>query len=446
MTATDRRALSNRDEVSPGAIRRAISRYLVIGFIGFCVMILGLGGMATMIDFAGAIVAQGRLVVDTSVKKVQHPNGGTVAEIHVVDGDRVQAGDILVRLDSTVTTANLAVITQGIDEIVVQRARLEAERDGAATIDFPPDILARRGEPEITKLIEIEAGQFESRRAARDGQKDQLRKKISELQEQLAGVAAQQDAVKREIAFTHSDLQSLTTLQLQGLVESSQVSAVERLAAQYDGELGQLIGSAGQVGAAIAETNLQILQIDTDLKSAVEHDLSDDESKLNELTEHAIAARDELRNREIRAPQSGTVYQLSVHTVGGVVGPGETIMMIVPTNDLLVVEARIDPGEVDRVHAGSEAGLRFASLGARTTPQFTGVVETVSPDVAVDERTGTSYFTARIKLPADALATLGKSLFPGMPVEVFVTTGERTALSYLVKPLTDQIAHMFRER
>ena len=221
---------------------------------------------------------------------------------------------------------------------------------------------------------------------------------------------------------------------------------MKRQAAQFEGQLGQLVSAEGLVGAQIAEASLQILQIDSDMRSSDAHDLTDGETKLNDLTQRAIAARDELSNLQIRAPQDGTVYQLAVQAVGSAIQPGETLMMIVPSNDLLDVDARIDPNNIDRLNVGSEARLRFVALGARTTPEFPTTIDTISPDVIVDDRTGASYYVARMRVPPAAVAAIGRSLVPGMPVEVIVGTGQRTALSYLVKPLADQITYMFRER
>jgi HlyD family secretion protein len=426
-------------------LRGGIRRHLAIGAIAFLAIVFGLGGMAASIDFAGAIVTQGRLVVDSSVKKVQHVSGGTVAELKVKDGDHVKAGDLLIRLDATLAAANLAIYTKGIDEIMARRARLQAERDGLDKLAFPEDLLARADEPAIADLIKIETTQFESRRASREGQKNQLGKKIAELEQQAVGIKAQEDAVVRESKFTKEELVGLHTLS-KDLVPIDRMSAVERQDAQYDGQLGQLIAAAGQAGAEIAQAELQILQVDQDMRSEVAKQLSEDESKLSEMEQHKIAAQDQLQKLEIRAPQDGTVYQLAIHTVGGVVGAGEPIMMIVPRNDVLVVEARIEPNDVDRVHVASEAGLRFTSLGSRTTPEFTGKVETISPDIVTDQRTGAGFYVARVSLPPEAMDKLGAKLVPGMPVEVLIATDKRTVLSYLVRPLGDQLLHTFRER
>jgi HlyD family secretion protein len=431
---------------SLAGIQRGIRRQLLIGGLAMLVIVVGLGGMAATIDFAGALVAEGRLVVDSNVKNVQHPAGGTVTEIAVKDGDRVRAGDLLLRLDSTTAAANLAIVTKGLDELAVRKARLEAERNGAAAISFPSEILARANETVVADLILTEQAQFGSRRAARESEKEQLRKKIVELQHQLEGIAAQQDAIKRQAAVTGGELKGLRMLAGKNLVPVDRVSAVERQAAQYDGQLGQLLANAGQTGAEIAQAELQILKVDQDMETDVAGQLSDDGSKFNELWERKIAAEDQLRRLEIRATQDGIVYQLAVHTIGGVVGAGDVIMQIVPENDALVVEARVNPAEVDRVHPGSAAGLRFTNFGSWTTPEFEGTVETVSPDIVVDQKSGTGYYIARIRLPAATVKQLGRPIVAGMPVEVFIATGERTALAYLVKPLSDQIARSFRER
>jgi HlyD family secretion protein len=433
-------------EITADTVRRSIDRHLIVGGLGSVGLAAGLVVLAALVDFSGAVVAPGRLVVASSVKQVQAAVGGTVTEIRVHDGDHVQPGDVLVKLDATSATANLSSITHASDAVRVQQARLEAEASGAASVVFPPDLMARAAEPDLSSLMAVETAEFASRRADRESQKSQLGRKIAELEQQLAGIDAQRNAVKQQLTLTQSDLESYRTLQAEGLMSNSQVNALERFVSQYNGQLGQLAGSVGEIGGEIAEANLQIAQVDAQVKSAAAHDLNDDRAKLADLTQREIAARNDLRQFEVRATQAGTVYELALHTVGGVVGPGQPIMSIVPTNDVLEVEARIDPGRVDQIHEGSEARIKFFTLGARTTPELVGVIESVSPDVIVDDRTGGAYFAARIKLPPQASADVGKSLVPGLPVEVFAATGDRSALSYLLRPLTDQIAHMFRER
>lgn len=427
------------------AVSRGIARHLAIGGIALIVLVVGLGGMAATIDFSSAVVASGRLVVSGNVKKVQHLEGGTVKTLSVKDGDVVKAGDVLLQLDTTVAGANLAIVTKGRDEALARRARLQAERTGAPSISFPEELTTRASRPEVAETMSIEANAFELRLAAREGQKEQLRKKINELEQQLVGVRAQEDAIRRQIALTSEEVDGLRSLRTKDLVGTDRMVNAERRAAQLDGELGQLISTAAQIGAEIAQAELQILQIDQDLRSEVSRELAEVGSEINELSERLIAAVDQLNRQEIRAPIDGTVYQLAVHTVGGVIGPGEQLMLIVPEKELLVVEAQINPMEVDRVHPEQDATLRFTSISQRNTPEFDGAVGTVSPDLITDERTGEGYFVARLNLPAEAFDEYGDKLVPGMPVEVFIATGERTVLSYLVKPLGDQIMHTFRE-
>ena len=430
-------------------IHKGLKRHLMAGGLAAVILVFGLGGMAATIDFAGAVTAGGRLVVDSSVKKVQHQEGGTVAEIDVKEGDRVKAGQVLLRLDPTAASANLAIITKGIDEGLARRARLEAERDGAETITFPPELLARADDPDVAKSIALEKSSFEVRRSAREGQREQLEKQIAELREQIVGLKAQEDATRQMIALTKDELGGLLTLKAKELVSIDRLASSQRQEAQLEGQLGQIVSNTGQVGAEIARAEVQILQVDQDMRSDVAKELSEVAGKLNELAQRKIAAQDQLAKLVIKSPQDGTVYQLGVHTIGGVVGAGEPIMMVVPENDKLVVEAKVDPGQVDRLHLQLPASLRFTTLGGRTTPEFEGVVENISPDVVVDQRTGAGYYTVRVTLPAEAVKEvhkLGVELVPGIPVEVFITTDKRTVLSYLVKPLADQVMHTFRER
>ena len=432
------------------SLRQGLRRHLLAGGLAAVLLVFGLGGMAATIDFAGAVTASGRLVVDSSVKKVQHQEGGTVAEIDVKEGDEVKAGQVLIRLDHTAAAANLGIITKGIDEGLARRARLEAERDGATTIVFPPELLARASsDPEIAKLIALETGAFELRRTAREGQRNQLEKQIAELREQLEGLKAQESATRRMMALTAEEVTGLLKLKEQDLVTIDRLASSQRQAAQLEGQLGQVVSNSGQTGAQIARAELQILQVDQDMRTEVAKELSEVDAKLNELAEREIAAKDQLSKLEIRAPQDGTVYQLAVHTVGGVIAAGEPIMLVVPENDKLNVEARVDPGQVDRLHVQLPAALRFTTLGGRTTPEFEGVVENISPDIVVDQRSGAGYYTVRVSLPKEAaaeVAKLGVALVPGIPVEVFIATDKRTVLSYLVKPLADQVMHTFRER
>jgi HlyD family secretion protein len=426
--------------------RRSIHRHLLAGAIAMVVLIGGVGGWAATTELSGAVVAPGVLVVDTNVKKVQHPTGGVVGELKVRDGDRVRAGDMVVRLDDTVTQANLAIVVKGLDELRARQARLEAERDGAAEVTFAPDLVARDKDPEISRLIAGERRLFETRRTGREGQKAQLRERIGQLQEQILGLNEQIVAKKRETEFIGKELVGVRELWRQNLVQIQRVTALERDGARLDGEKGGLISSVAQTKGRITETELQMIQIDQDLRTEVGKELAEIRGKVAELVERKVTAEDQLKRIDIRAPQDGMVHQLAVHTVGGVIGPAEAIMLIVPAADALEVESKINPQDIDQVRIGQPAVLRFSAFNQRTTPEVNGVISRISGDLTNDPRTGASYYTVRITLPPEELSRLNVlRLIPGMPVEAFVRTGERTVLSYLTKPLTDQLTKAFRE-
>jgi HlyD family secretion protein len=396
---------------------------------------------------SGAVVASGSLVVDSNVKKVQHLTGGIVGELRVRDGDRVRAGDIVVRLDETVTRANLAIITKGLDELMARKARLESERDGADTLVFPAQLLAGTGDPDRAAAMDSERKLFNLRKTARSGQKAQLSERIAQLGEEITGLTAQQNSKVKEIALIERELAGVRELWKQNLVQLTRLTALEREATRLDGEHGQLIAAAAQAKGKIAETSLQILQIDQDIASDVAKELREVDGKIGEFIERKVAADDQLKRIDIRAPQDGTVFQLAVHTVGGVITAGDPIMLIVPEADNLSVEVRVNPQDIDRLQLNQKAILRFTAFNVRTTPEIEGTVTRISADTSTDQRTGQSYYTVRIAMAADQVERLGNvKLLPGMPVEAFVQTGERTMFSYLMKPLHDQFVRAFREK
>jgi HlyD family secretion protein len=431
----------------PGSSRESIYRHLLTG--GLIVLLLagGVGGWAATTQIAGALIAQGSVVVDSNVKKVQHPTGGVVGKLNVQDGDRVKAGDVLVQLDDTVTRANLAIVTKGLDELAARKSRLEAERDGAETINFPRMLLAHAEDPSVSIALSNERRLFELRRSARLGQKAQLKQRITQLQDEISGLSAQQEAKSREIALIGKELEGVRELWKNNLVQITRLTALERDAARLEGERAQLIASVAQAKGKITETELQIIQIDQDLSSEVAKDMREVDAKFGEYVERKVAAEDQLKRIDIRAPQDGVVLESKVHTVGGVIPAGDTIMLIVPESDNLQVEAKINPHDIDQVQVGQSAVLRFSAFNLRTTPEISGTVTRVAADTATDQRTGQTYYVTRIAMTKNEIARLGEvKLIPGMPVEAFVQTGERSVMSYLMKPLQDQFMRAFREK
>jgi HlyD family secretion protein len=434
-------------EVTPAL--QSIQRYMTVGLIMFGVVTFGIGGWAATSQLSGAVIGQGVVVVDSSVKKVQHATGGIVGELRVREGDRVNAGDILIRLDETQTLANATIVTKSLDELLARQARLEAERDGADQIAFPKALLERikDSNSDTGRAIAAETKLFDLRRQARNGQKAQLKERSAQLQEEIKGYAGQADAKQKEVDLIHQELEGVRTLFQKNLVPMTRLTSLERDTARLEGERSQLAGMMAQSKGKIAEIELQVIQIDQDLRTEVGKDLIETRSKLSELAERKIAAVDLLNRIDIRAPQTGRVHELSVHTVGGVIAPGEQIMLIVPDADALAVEVKISPRDIEQVYVGQTATMKFAAFNQKTTPEIDGEISVVAADITEDKRTGASYYTARLLLKPDELAKLGSAkLVPGMPVEVFIKTPGRTALSYLVKPLRDQAERAFKER
>jgi len=432
---------------APGSARESIHRHLLAG--GLIVLLLagGVGGWAATTQIAGALIAQGSVVVDSNVKKVQHPTGGVVGKLNVQDGDRVKAGAILVQLDDTITRANLAIVTKGLDELAARKARLEAERDGAETITFPRMLVAHADEAPVAIALANESKLFELRRTARLGQKAQLGQRITQLQDEIRGLIAQQDAKAREISLIGKELEGVRELWKNNLVQITRLTALERDGARLEGERAQLLALVAQAKGKITETELQIIQIDQDLSSEVAKDMREVDAKYGEFVERKVAAEDQLKRIDIRAPQDGVVLESKVHTVGGVIPAGDAIMLIVPESDNLQIEARVNPRDIDQIQVGQSAMLRFSAFNLRTTPEINGTITRIAADTTTDQRTGQTYYNTRIAMTKNEMARLGEvKLIPGMPVEAFVQTGERSVMSYLIKPLQDQFMRAFREK
>ncbi|MBB3394865.1 MULTISPECIES: HlyD family type I secretion periplasmic adaptor subunit [unclassified Rhizobium] len=424
-----------------GAIRRLTFLALATG-----ILLVGvLGGLASAIRINGAVIAQGALVVDSYVKPVQHQKGGTVGKVFVRNGDRVTAGQILVHLDDTQTKANLAIISRRLRELAARSARLAAERDGHDAIAFPA-VVSGTDAAQAAALTSAEQRLFDDRRASLRGRTAQLRERVRQLEQQAEGLTAQQDGKRRAIGIIDKELASLEPLLRQGAIPATRVYALQRDAADLTGEAGSLVASTAEINGKIAETELQIIQVGDDHRSEVSEQLRQAEGDSGEYAERRIAIEDELRHVDLRAPQDGIVHQLAVHAPGAVISPGEAIMQIVPDHDVLTPELKLSPQDVDQVAVGKEVGLRFSAFSYSTTPELRGRVASISADLTTDTHSGQSYYTLRVAVPESEWQRLG-ALAPvaGMPVEAFIETGERTALGYLAKPFTDQLARAFRE-
>ncbi len=405
------------------------------------------GGWLVFVPLAGAVVVPGNLVVQSNVKQIQHPTGGVVAEIKVQNGSRVSAGDLLVRLDATQAQASLQVVTKQLNEVRARMARLTAERDGLAEIEFPAEMVARSTDDNVNGLLASETSLFKARSSARQSQKDLLQSQAAQFSQQITGAESQLESKARQLDLIKGELAGVQDLYDKHLVSLQRLNALQRDAAQIDGERGQLTSAIAETKSKIDASKLQIVRIDQDFRSEVVKDLNEAQAKEAELAEHSVAARDQLDRIEMRTSTSGVVNQLSIHTIGGVIKAGETIMEIVPDTDDLQIEARVQPKDIDHVRTGQQAFVRFAAFNQRTTPQLNGTVSYVSADTGHDQQTNTPYFTVRVVLPEDERRRLnGQQLVPGMPTEVFMQTGSRTMMSYLFEPITDQLRRAFVEQ
>ena len=337
--------------------RRSIRLHLLVGVSAAALLIVGGGAWAATTELAGAIIANGELSVASNVKSVQHPTGGVIAAINVHEGDAVTAGEVLIRLDDTTAKASLAVAVRSLQQYEAREARLEAEREGADSITFPADLMEKTSDPDVASQMAGEAKLFQLRLDARNGQKAQLSDAVDQLNAEIAGDQEQIDARQKQIDLDNTDLGRLQPALTKGLALSQQVTDLQRAVASLQGEVGGLQSEIAQARGKIAQTKLQIIQVDQDARSEVASDLRDTQYQITQLTEKEIAAQDELSKIDIRAPQNGRVNQLSVHTVGGVAAPGETLMQIVPVDDALTVEFHIAPTDIDQVALGQKAGL-----------------------------------------------------------------------------------------
>ncbi len=415
--------------------------------LGGAVVGLGFCGFIAWLVFAqlsGAVMAPAMVVVEGEVKRIQHLAGGIVGAIPVSNGQRVASGDVLIRLDDTIPRTNLAQIVSQLVQQTGRRARLEAERDDRADLALPAGF--REMGPEALAVAEGEQRLLSENRALRQRQADQLRERAGQYQREIEGLEAQFDGKKEEARLIAVELRGVLELFGKNLIPINRVSALQREAARLQGETGSLIASMAKARGQIAEINLQLLSLDNRMRTDAVKELREVEGAIAQLIERRAASEDVLARIEIRAPQSGFVHELAVHTIGGVIAPGQTVLAIVPDNDKLAVELRLSPIDIDQIRLGQRVMLRLSAFNQRTTPELPGRITRVAADATREPQTGATFFVARAEMEPGSIARLGAlTLTPGMPVEAFVETGERSALSYFAKPLTDAFHRAFRE-
>ena len=398
--------------------------FLIFGLFGF---------WSTIAPLDGAAFAPGTVTVKSYNKVVQHLEGGIVAEILVQDGDVVEAGQPLLELDDTQARTSLEIINSQYVALKMREARLISERDGASEVDYPTALAMSTAN--AAQEMGAQNQLFEARRDSNEGRMQILEQRVNQLQNQVRGMEALQ-TTKESLAQSFSEeLEDTQKLLDQGFSEKTRLREAERSFASFSGEAAELSANIAATQVQIGETELQILQQESDFHSEVVSELSEVQTSLKDASERLTALRDVLSRTTVTAPDAGIVNGMQVHTVGGVISPASPIAEIVPGNDELVIQASVNPIDIDRVSEGQEARIRFSTFGSRA-PTFMGTLISLSADALTDESTGASFYLARIELNADSREELENLvLLPGMPAEVFINTGSRTFLQYLFKPL-----------
>ena len=426
---------------------KSMRRYQLAGFLGTLVILGGIGGWSVLTELRGAVIAPGTMVVDGNTKRVQHRDGGIVAQIKVKDGDLVQAGDLLIRLDDTDAKAEMGIIDTIRIEWLAKVARLRAQRDGTNSLSFAKELEDRRGELLVGELLSGQERLFTSLTASLNGRIKQFEERIQQLNEEISGVTSQLEAKKEQKALIQKELKAMQTLLKQGLVQVTRVLALQREEARLAGETGQHLADIARARGQIGEVQVQILQLKDDALTTTLTELREAESKVAEYDERRIAVSARLNRIDIRSPRNGYVHQLAVHTIGGVLAPGEAVMMIVPEEDPLIVEAQVRPQDIDQVFVGQEAIMRFPNATSNITPQINGLVSLVSADLKQADPNQPPFYTVRLELGEKERTKLnGLELKAGMPAEAYMQTKGRSPLSYLLKPFRDQFNHALRER
>ena len=420
---------------------------LFVGFLALALLVGGVGWWSVQTRIAGAVIASGMIVLESNRQVVQHAEGGTVGEIAARDGDRVKAGDLLIRLDDTLLKSELNVIETQLVEIRARRARLEAERDGKDAIVFPADLLVQaEAAPGAAEQVEGQRSLFVARRDTLEKELGQLAERIAQTGNQIEGAEAQLAALATQEELIREELTDQETLLEKGLVQMQRVTALRREAARLAGEIGRLTSDAAQYRGQIAGLEIEKLKLETARREEAIVTLRDLQFRELELTEQRVGLLERMARLELRAPVSGAVYGSTVFAVKSVIQPAEALMYVIPQDQPLVVSARVEAIHIDQIHVGQDATLRFTAFNQRQTPEIEGRVTDVSADVFTDEVTGINYYRVEV-VPdeTDLLKLESQELLPGMPVEAYLRTDERTPLSYLMKPVTDYFDRAMRE-
>jgi HlyD family type I secretion membrane fusion protein len=425
--------------------RLTARRRLRIALFAMAVLIFALVIASTVVRIGGAVIGHGQVAVESQVKRISHPTGGVIAEVLVRDGARVRRGDVLMRFDTTVSGTSATLAGESVAQLRARVARLEAEREERPSISFPQELSAGNS-ASAREAMATEVRLFEIRRSERSGQAAQLNERIQQMEQLIRSYEAQIGALNQQASLIQPELEGVRSLWERRLVTLNRLNQLERTAVDLHGSMASLRANIAQARARISETREQMINLHQSSRAEAGTQLAEVTSALNEQEMRRVSAGDTLERSVIRAPADGVVDKLAFTTIGGVVPPAETILEIVPDRDNLTVESRISPADVDQVRVGQRARIRFSAFSMQTTPEIAGTVTFVSPERATDTQTGASFY--RVRIAIDAAALRGErtiQLVPGMPAEAFIETATRSLLSYVTKPLRDQIARAFRD-
>ncbi|MFD2175626.1 HlyD family type I secretion periplasmic adaptor subunit [Rhodobacter lacus] len=435
-------------EPAPGPSARLSPRAaLVLGFLTLALLVGGFGAWSVFSSIAGAVVASGRVEVDQHRQVVQHPDGGVVAEIAVKEGDRVAAGQLLIRLDGELVQSERSIVEGQFFEVLARRGRLEAERADAAEISFNAELLEEATKSaSVAELVEGQRRLFAARLDTLQKSLEQVAKRREQTQSQIDGIEAQRAALERQQALIEQELVDQRGLYDKGLAQASRVLALEREAANLAGDMGELTAEKAQSEGRITELELEALRLSSKRREDAESELRDIGYRELELAERRRSLTEQINRLELRAPVEGRVYELAVTTPRAVIRAAEPVLYIVPQDRPLVVMVQVSPINIDEITVGQPVTLRFPAFASRTTPEMFGQVTRISADAITDETTRASYFRVEVMLNPGEIDKLGGLvLLPGMPAEAYIRTGDRSPLAYLTKPFTDYFARAFRE-
>lgn len=433
--------MTKRDRNEPLSIQiggNGIRRRLLAATVLCTALFAGVGGWAAQAKLAGAVISHGEVVISGEVKHIQHVEGGTVVEIPVKAGDLVRKGDVVLRLDDTQARVELDIIKNQMQQLQAMRSRLVAEREGESELTFTGLDLAADVQREELKL-------FAGNRAFRENQKQQLRLQRLQLENQIQGLREQQKASEAEEELLVVEIQSRNDLMEKKLTRASELRDMQRQIARVRGSIGDSTAKIAEAEGQISELEIKLASIDQTLRSEVQKEIVTLDGRMAELQQRAIAVSHRLDRTTVRAPDSGYIYDLQAHTIGGVIAPGQAIMSLVPQEGDLKVDVKVAPSDIDRISPHQHARLRFVSFNQRTTPEVAGNVSVVAAATSVDPASNMSYYKASVAFEPESLGAMAAKLQPGMPVEVYIETEERTVVSFLMKPMQDQIMRAFRE-